>query len=123
LNVIGFDGVFHWGWVLESIGYDKGITKIQPMDFDGVIERRFNYMIFETKDIKRKISQAQQWTLERLHKAKSVTVMKIWGKVVPERFVAECWWGNGKYKSDEGSGLEEAKNYVARWFGWANKAV
>lgn len=116
---IGFDGIFHWGWVLDAIGYTTGKTKIQPMDFDGVIERRSHYLVFETKDVHASISQAQQWTLERLNQAKSFTVMKVWGKEQPAQIEIEdiC---NGKPRKAQGYGTEEAKRWVQKWFAWAN---
>jgi len=121
-RTIGFDGIFHWGWVLESIGYLKGLTKIQPMDFDGVIERHLHYLIFETKDVKMEISQAQLWTLERLNKAKSFCLMKVWGKEIPETFEAQMRFTNGKvYDKTTGEGSIEAKKYVEKWFKWADK--
>lgn len=117
-NVVGFDGVFHWGWVLEAMGYDEGITRIQPMDFDGVIERNYHYLIFETKDIEKKISQAQEWTLQRLRKAKSFTIMKVWGKIKPECFEIS----SGKQSTTTtGVGIEKAKEAVKKWFEWADR--
>jgi len=120
-RVIGFDGIFDWRWVMQAIGYDKGKTRIMPMDFDGVIERHCHFLIFETKDVGKEISQAQQWTLKRLRKAKSICIMKVWGKRKLDSFEAEFSYMNKiPRKIDSGVGEEEAKNYVRRWFEWAN---
>lgn len=42
---IGFDGVFDWSWTQGHLGQGK----ITPMDFDGVVERKGNFIVFETK--------------------------------------------------------------------------
>ncbi len=115
---IGFDGIFHWGWVLDAIGYTSGDTNIQPMDFDGVIERHHHYLIFETKDVHASISQAQQWTLGRLNQAKSFTIMKVWGKESPQRTELERI-STVPPITYHGQGTEEAKALVRRWFTWA----
>ena len=120
-RTVGFDGIFHWGWVLEAIDYLKGLTKIQPMDFDGVIERHWHYIIFETKDVGLNISQAQLWTLERISNARSFCIMKIWGKENPEYFESQRYLTNGKsFPMESGEGVDMAKDYVRRWFKWAD---
>ena len=62
----GFDGVFNWKWTEGCFGD----TKIKPMDFDGVVERYGNYLIFETKDIGKPISLGQLITLNNLRNGK-----------------------------------------------------
>jgi hypothetical protein len=93
------------------------------MDFDGVLERKEHFLIFETKDVGKKISKAQQWTLERLARAKSFTIMKVWGKTEPEHFALRtyCPKTGRQTKDIVGVGTQIAKEYVRRWFKWANR--
>lgn len=119
--LIGFDGEFHWNWVLEAIGYYEGKTKIRLMDFDGVIERHYHYLVFETKDKGVIVPKAQKWTLDRLRNMKSLCVMNVEGKIIPISWKSE-WgrYGNKAY-SRAGIGEKSAKDFVKRWFDWANK--
>ena len=43
----GFDGCFDWSWTDGCFGK----TRIKPMDFDGVVERKGNLLVFESKDL------------------------------------------------------------------------
>ena len=86
----GFDGVFDWSWTQGCFGD----TKIEPMDFDGVVERKKHYLVFETKDLFVDIKEGQEIALANLNKAKTFTVIKIWGKDSPE--YAEILYHNGK---------------------------
>lgn len=104
----GYDGVFDWSWTKGCFGN----TNITPMDFDGVVERNGHCLIFESKKPGVEIPDGQKWALERLRKAKSFTVMKIWGKEIPERI--EMLYKNGKVEVYEG--IEAAKERVAAWF-------
>lgn len=115
-KIIGFDGIFDWRWVTESIKKVNPKTNITPMDFDGVVERHSNYLIFETKDVGVDISKGQLITLKNLQKPKTFTVMKIWGKENPEKMEINSHDGVVKTTCD----LGEMKNYVSRWYSWAN---
>ena len=112
----GFDGLFNWKWTEGCFGF----TKITPMDFDGVVERRKHYLVFETKDPGVEIPQGQLITLEGLMAPRSFCVMKIWGKEEPEYFEASFGLVGEKVYEEKGEGIEKAKIYVERWFGWAN---
>lgn len=114
-NMIGFDGIFHWGWLLDLLP-----RKISPMDFDGVLEAgQGHYLIFETKDIKNELPQGQLYTLSRLHRAKSFTVMIVWGKTEPEQFT----WikRDGSQSGIFKQGVEEARRFVEKWISWAEE--
>ena len=54
----GYDGKFDWD-VFKQHGC-FGDTKIEPMDFDGVVERHKHYLIFETKKEGQRIPQGQR---------------------------------------------------------------
>jgi hypothetical protein len=104
----GFDGVFDWAWTSGCFGE----TKITPMDFDGVVERRGHYLVMETKDPGREIPKGQQITLDGLPKAKSFTVVKIWGKKKPQK--AEILYPNGETETVIGE--EAIRNLVETWY-------
>lgn len=124
-QTIGFDGLFQWGWVSKAIRSVDKHTKITPMDFDGVIERELNYLVIETKDEGVKIQKGQLLTLERLHRAESFCVMKVWGKKNPTKWEAETNFVNSEKKTikrkGEGEGKESAFKFVRKWFKWANR--
>lgn len=89
------------------------------MDFDGVVERKGHYLVFETKDIGKEIPRGQQITLDNLKNPKSFTVLKIWGKSKPEKMVVS--YPNGK-PDKEITDIEEMKNTVKGWYRYADNA-
>lgn len=91
------------------------------MDFDGVVERYGHYIVFETKEPNKEIPKGQLITLEGLRTPKSFCVMKIWGKDKPEYFEASYGWINKKVFEKSGKGVEEARDFVKRWYEWANQ--
>jgi hypothetical protein len=56
----GFDGIFVWDYLKKAF-YP---TKIQPMDFDAVVERNGCFLVFETKTPGVEIPLGQRLTLE-----------------------------------------------------------
>jgi hypothetical protein len=58
----GFDGVFLWDFLRSAWGG----TKIQPMDFDCVVERCGHFLAFETKAPGVPIPEGQQITFDAL---------------------------------------------------------
>ena len=109
----GYDGVFDWSWTDGCFGK----TKITPMDWDGVVERKGNFIVFETKNPGQQIPDGQKFTLQAAHKTGLFTIMIIWGKRIPESF--EVWYPKGEVRKY--SGIEKAKKIVSRWFEYANK--
>ena len=107
-----YDGVFDWSWTDGCFGE----TKIKPMDWDGVVERYGNFIVFETKNPGIEIPMGQRITLEAAHKTGLFTIMLIWGKSCPENF--EVWFPNGKIRKYEG--IEKARQVVMKWFEYAN---
>ena len=75
-----FDGEFGWDFLAMAF---RG-TKIMPMDFDAVIERRGHYLVFETKAKGRKIDAGQAITLTGLWQNKGFTIIHVEGKTAPE---------------------------------------
>jgi len=115
-EAIGFDGVFHWSWVIQGIKSSDSNSKIMPMDFDCVVERHNHYLIIETKDVGKKLIPAQGWTLERLRQAKTFTIFYVWGKVNP----VEIEIVNAKGIRSKKDG-KDATALVKEWFDFANK--
>jgi len=112
----GFDGIFNWKWTEGCFGH----TTIRPMDFDGVVERYGHYLVFETKDLGVEIPQGQKITLAGLRNPKDFCVMKIWGKDEPEYFKITTLH-KGHLIEIEGWGVNEAREYIRKWFEWANR--
>ena len=115
--IIGFDGVFPWGWIIDAIKTVNPKSKIMPMDFDAVVERNSHYLVIETKDIGIDIEMGQIITLNNLKHPKSFTVMKIWGKENPVKM--EINKQNGEII--EVNSFKEMKNWVIRWYKMADK--
>lgn len=110
----GFDGVFDWSWTQGCFGGGR----ITPMDFDGVVERRGNFILFETKDLGVPVLPGQMYTLEAAHRLGCFTIFLIHGKTGPES--AQVWYpGSDKRHSFEG--VDAIKERVAAWYAYADK--
>jgi hypothetical protein len=66
----GFDGVFFWDFLKGAFG-----PTIEPMDFDGVVERRGAFLVFETKAPGVTLPEGQRITLEALIQDPRFTVV------------------------------------------------
>lgn len=75
-----FDGEFEWDF-LNPAFVD---TKIMPMDFDAVVERRGHILIFETKIPGKGMPKGQAITLTTMWRDKGATVMCLEGKTAPD---------------------------------------
>ncbi len=117
-----FDGEFQWDFLLPAW---HG-TKIQPMDFDAVVEKNGHILIFETKIKDKGIELGQQITLTDQWK-KGATIFQVEGKS-PE-FISglACYW-EGKYDAKVKVGSKPIKKCDAydvvfrarQWFCRAN---
>ena len=114
----GFDGVFDWD-VFKQAGC-FGDTKIEPMDFDGVVDRNKHYLVFETKNNGAEIPTGQRITLENLHIAKTFTVIKIWPKSPPFERMEMI---TAKGHSYEYHGHEKIIEVIRRWYIAADKGM
>jgi hypothetical protein len=65
-----FDGVFMWDFLKGAFG-----PTIEPMDFDGVVERHNNFLVFETKNVGTPVPQGQMLTLRNLVTDRRFTVV------------------------------------------------
>ena len=118
----GADGVFNWNWTKGC--FDK-LDKIGPMDFDGVVERNGQFLVFETKDAGKAIPRGQFITLIQAHALGCFTIMLVEGKEAPER--GRIWWPSCKISKDnmgqEFVGLESARGLVRAWYLNADKGA
>ena len=87
------------------------------MDFDGVVERKGNFLLFETKNLDVPIPKGQLYTLQAAHALGCFTIMLIHGKTSPER--TEVWFSGSNVKQHL-IGSEAVRQKVASWYGWAN---
>jgi len=108
----GFDGIFDWSWTDGCFG-----GRITPMDFDGVIERKGNFLVFESKTSGAKVPKGQLITLKQLWKMSRFTICFIWGKKYPEK--AQFIYPGNPY-SKEYRGVKLIKEKTRQWFLWAN---
>ena len=109
----GFDGIFDWSWTDGCFGD----TRIKPMDFDGVVERKGQFIIFETKDVGVPIPKGQLYTLEAIHRLGCFTVVLIYGKKKPE--TAEVWYP-GRPTRRPVVGIDRIKDIVRKWYAYAD---
>jgi hypothetical protein len=116
-KLIGFDGVFPWGWIIDEIKKVDPKSKITPTDFDCVVERNSHYLVFETKNVGKEIDIGQVIALNNLKHPKSFTVIKIWGKENPVKMEINKQSGEIINVTD----FNEMKSWVNRWFKMANK--
>lgn len=116
---IGFDGVFDWSWTQGHLGQGK----ITPMDFDGVVERKGNFIVFETKGAGVQIPRGQLMTLEAAYRLGVFTVLLIEGKAAPEAAQAWCQPGfkNGK-RMERHAQTDSVRlgRFVGDWYDFAN---
>jgi hypothetical protein len=105
--------LFDWSWTQGCFG-DKKIT---PMDFDGVVERKGNFLVFETKNLNVQIPSGQLYTLQALHRLGCFTILLIHGKTQPERI--EVWYPSST-EVKVLHGVDSARQTVSGWYTWAD---
>ena len=111
----GYDGKFDWDIFKESGCF--GDTRIEPMDFDGVVERNKHYLVFETKDQGKELPKGQEITLSNLNEAKSFTVVLLWPKAPPFDTM-EIRYHSGPVVTVKGH--DDIVKKIAAWFSWAD---
>lgn len=105
----GFDGVYDWSWAEHCYGK----TKISPMDFDGVVERNAHFLVYETKDVGKRIDDGQRITLRNLFMLGRFSIFYVWGKT---RFDHGVFVSPMCEKPLEITRIGQAQKLVARWF-------
>jgi len=115
-----FDSVFDWDFMLPAFAP----TKIAPMDFDAVIERFGNFLVFETKTPGTPVPRGQEITLESLVSTGNFTVIVLHSKT-PDEIQG---WAEWHFSTQSNAILKRARDgnadaLVARvreWFLWAS---
>lgn len=110
----GNDGVFDWSWTEGCFGEGK----ITPMDFDGVVERKGNFILFETKNVGVPIPKGQLYTLQSAHKLGCFAIFLIYGKTSPES--CEIWYPGSK-ATETVEGVDQIRAKVSAWYAYADK--
>ncbi len=111
----GFDGVFDWSWTNGCFGSGN----ITPMDFDGVIERKGNFLVMETKDIGVTVPHGQMITFDSAHKLGVFTILFIEGKDKPKK--VKAWFPNGdRWEKHRPVDTAYMKKLCSRWYAYAD---
>ena len=89
------------------------------MDIDGVVERKGNFLVLETKNPNEKMPDGQIYTLQAF--ARRGDSVLVANHTVPELITGFEIWRNGSVDRSEGDMYEMARR-VRQWFEWANTA-
>ena len=116
----GFDGIFEWDFLLPA----WAPTKIEPMDFDAVVERHGNFLVFETKEPGASIPRGQEITLKTAVRTGHFWVVVLYAKVAEQITGWELWYLGTKskkfrIKKFEGNAADLTA-FCRRWFLWAS---
>ena len=115
----GYDGLFDWDFLKKAGCF--GDTNIEPMDLDGIVERKGRFLVFETKNPGVEIPKGQEITLRALARTELFTVFLIQGKRPGEFTSLEIWDGPGNKTYGPMSADEDTIIYnTAAWFRWAD---
>lgn len=105
-----------WDWAILDGCF--GDTKIRPTDIDGFAERKGHFLFLETKSPGASIPLGQQITFESAAK-QGHTVIVAWGEQnSPEQIMTMTRLGN---KFHENTSLDEMRDFVSKWYRWADK--
>lgn len=105
----GFDGVFMWDFLKGAFG-----PFIEPMDFDGVVERCGHFLVFETKHPGVLLPTGQRRALEKLIQDERFTVVVIQAKV-PEDITHWFVWTRRTVDRVDGD-CDALRDWCANWF-------
>lgn len=109
-----FDGVFLWDFLRGAFG-----PTIEPMDFDGVVERRGNFLVFETKAPGALMSKGQRLTLLALIRDRRFTV--VYTAKTPETITGwEVWTRQGTQQII--GDCDDLKAWCVDWYQRVNAA-
>lgn len=103
-----FDGVFMWDFLAGAFG-----PAIMPMDFDGVVEWRGYFLIFETKNPGVKPPRGQVVAFEALVVDDRFTI--VFCRKRPEQIRSWTVWTRAGVTRIRGN-AEALKTWCAAWF-------
>jgi hypothetical protein len=112
----GFDGIFDWDFLKPAF---EG-TRIEPMDFDAVVERRGHFLCFETKEGFKPIPRGQELTLQSAVLAGNWTIIVLRAKRAADIEDWDVWYrgragGRLEKRHIEGNS-DDLVEFVRRWF-------
>jgi len=110
----GFDGIFDWDFLLPAFEP----TKIAPMDWDAVIERRGSFLVFETKQPGASIPDGQRYALEAAVRTGNFTIIILFAKTALDICGWEVWFliNDRVVKKQLRGNSKELTSFVRRWF-------
>lgn len=104
-------------------GMIESNPKACPSNIDMIFERRGKFLIGEWKRELEQLSKGQEILLKALARQDNFFVLLICGDTDgDETLVSKFWWvtKNGRFKQG-GSTFDELRNFVTRWYNWADK--
>ena len=102
-----------WDWAVFSGCF--GSSKMSVSDLDGIIERRGNFLVIETKLPGVPISMGQSILFSHLSEVPGFTVIVVWGN--PGKAEKMMRWPDGG-KIDITT--EQLRDEVSKWYQYAN---
>lgn len=119
----GFDGLFDWDFLKPAFAP----TKIEPMDFDGVVERRGQFLCFETKAGIKPIPDGQVIALKSAVMTGPWTVVVLRAKCAADIDGWDVWLKGARsgefYQKHYDGDADDLVEYTRRWFQKANGAA
>ncbi len=112
----GYDGHFDWDFLNGAFG-----PTVMPMDFDGVVERKGRFWLFETKKEGVPIPKGQLITLESAQATGFFTICILRGKNSADIKSAEYWYDNGHKISVEETDFRSVRQECAEWWEYASR--
>jgi len=104
-----FDGVFNWDFLKGAFG-----PRIEPMDFDGVVERNGYFLIFETKTPGTLVPDGQTITFENLVRCDTRFTIIFCAKQPADICAWDVWTNHGRVHYDGNAATLKA--WCSAWF-------
>lgn len=106
-----------WDWGILRGCF--GMTRIEPTDIDGFVERNGKFLVLETKSPGVDVKTGQMITFKRLIDTGYFTVLIVWGEANhPDRITLMT----SKATIDkDNADINTLRDIVGRWFEWANQ--
>ncbi len=106
-----YDGFFDWEFLNPLFP-----NKIEVTDIDGIVERKGNFLIFETKALMAMIPRGQMIMHEKMIMTGLFTVIHIWGDNAEEwKIYYPLENLSSNIVSEEGQGKESLISKVKEW--------
>jgi hypothetical protein len=112
----GWDGEFEWDFLETAFG-----AKGMPMDFDAVVERYVNFLLFETKSLGKAVPKGQLITFDALIKTGYWTIFFLWMDSKNRPVKMETWHHNGTVTDVKNTDMYTVWVRAKAWYKWASK--